>query len=175
MNQEYSTPSSSGGMIRVGQSLPMVELDCSDWPREPGPRSSGQLVRVCESLPPFEMEFAREADLFLELTFTLVPGADRDRLFTKVTTLCERANDYERSLGGAGMRWDKERSLSHNGTLQMVLVPNNPVDAEQRLQMLATLLVSAVAENAAVHTISARGCRVNQPNQPVFVINEVAT
>jgi hypothetical protein len=174
MTEKTPVLRASGPLIRVCQSLPAVEIDCSDWPREAETRSSGQLVRVCDSLPAVEMEFVCETDLFLELTFTLVPGADANRVFSKVTALCEQANNYERSLGGAGLRWNKERSTAHNGTLQLVLVPNNSETAQQHLQMLATLLVSAVAENASVRTIQARGCRVAQPNQPLFELKEAA-
>jgi hypothetical protein len=174
MTSESSAPQSSGGMIRVGQSLPAVEVDCSDWLREPDPRSSGQLVRVGQSLPAIEMEFVREPDVFLELTFTLAPGADANRAFDKVTKLFERVNDYEKSLGGAGIRWNTEGLHDYNGTLHLVLRSNNSVDPEVRLQTLATLVVGTVAEFQIVNSVSARGCRMSEPDRPLFEIEGAA-
>jgi hypothetical protein len=174
MTAESPLPRSSDQLVRVCQTLPPIEVDCSDWVCETEPYTSTSLERVCQTLPPIEAEFFPPSDVFLELTFTLAANADANRILDKATKLFERVDEYEKSLGGAGITWDRERSNTQNGTLSLILMPNNPADAEQYLQTLATLVVGALAEFQAVNAVLARGCRATEPNRPLFEINEVA-
>jgi hypothetical protein len=174
MNSESSTPHSSGRMIRVGQPLPAIEVDCSDWSREAGPLPSGHLVRVCESLLPAEMDFTREGMVLLELTFILGSGANANQVRDKVVRLFERADDYERSLGGAGFHWENESTSVLNGRLRVILTPNDSVNAVLRLEKLAKLVANVAIDLPAVSALTARVYRTAEPDRPLFEIRESA-
>src|SRR5947209_413326 len=116
MVPDSSFPEYSGPLGPDYSSLPPVEVDCFDWTRGPGSYTECDLVRICEALPPVELEFVSLPDVFLELTFTLAPGADAGRVFANVVKLFERVDQYEKSLGGSGVWWESERLHAHNGT-----------------------------------------------------------
>jgi hypothetical protein len=174
MAPESSFPEYSGPLGPNFTSHPVIEVDCSDWTRGPGSYTDCDLVRVCESLPPVEMEFVPRPDVFLELTFTLAPDADAGRVFANAVKLFERVDEYDKSLGGSGVRWEPERSHPRNGTLHLMLAPKESAGAEQRLPQLAALIVGAVAAFQAVNAVSARGRRAAEPDRPLFEIREVA-
>jgi hypothetical protein len=174
MTPESNPPHSIDRLVGICQSLPAVEVDCSDWPRGPGSYTDCDLERVCEPLPPVEMEFVPRPDVFLDLTFTLAPGADAGRVFANAVKLFERVDEYDKSLGGSGVRWEPDRSRPQNGTLHVMLAPKESAGAEQRLHQLASLIVGAVAAFQAVNAVSARGRRSTEPDRPLFEIREVA-
>ncbi len=174
MGSESSFPEYFGPLGPDHDSLPVIEVDCSDWVRGPGRYTDCDLERVGVALPPVETEFVPLPEVFVELTFTLTPGADAGRVFANAVNLFERVDAYDRSLGGTGVRWEPEHLHAQNGTLHLKLVPREPAGAEQRLPQLVSLIVGAAAAFQAVNAVSARGCRAAEPDQPLFEMREVA-
>ena len=93
MTPEPNPPRSIDRLVGICQSLPAVEVDCSDWARGPGTYTECDLERVCVALPPVEMEFVPRPDVFLDLTFTLAPDADAGRVFANAVKLFRTARD----------------------------------------------------------------------------------
>jgi hypothetical protein len=173
MALESSFPEYEGPLGPDPIPLPPIEVDCSDWPRGPGSYTDCDLP-VLVALPPVEMEFVPQPAVFLELTFTLTPGADTNRVFANTVRLFERVDQYEKSLGGSGVWWEPERPRGQNGTVQMMLAPKESTGAEQRLQNLAALIVGAVAAFQAVKAVTVRGRRAAEPGRTLFEIQEAA-
>jgi hypothetical protein len=174
MASDSSFPEYSGPLGPDYIHLPPIEVDCSDWARGPGTYTECDLARVCEALPPVDVEFVPLPAVFLELTCTLIPGADAGRVFANAVKLFKRVDEYDKSLGGSGVRWEPEHSHPKNGTLHLMLAPREPAGAEQRLPHLAALVVGAVSAFQAVSAVSARGRRAAEPDRPLFEILEVA-
>jgi hypothetical protein len=162
MKPESDNGRSKGEFVRMTKSLPPVKVDCSGWDCAAGPRSTGEFVHMTKSMPPIKVDcsgWGRASQLYLECDLTLAPDTDPVAVLARVIELVNRLHEYETSLGGAGLTWDKERSSAKPGRLLLILRPNDSAGAEDRLRKLAELVVQTLAGGPAIASLRCVGYR----------------
>jgi len=108
------------------------------------PVSKGKLIRVSgPALPPVRLSAGPVAGASLELAFSMSGGVD-EALLGRVVTLIDRLSEFETSLGGPGVTHDPERSKTDGGAVRLVLVPNDPTGATERLTAFGRVAATAV-------------------------------
>jgi hypothetical protein len=126
---------------RVGPPAVRAEMTCE--PVEPHDEQivTGPLIHVRHPL--IQAEWTCEPVEAPSLELTVRPVGDADAAAARFTRLIDSLSEYERKLGGAGVTRDPVRSRAEPGTVTLVLVPNDPVGAEERLEALGRVAVAA--------------------------------
>jgi hypothetical protein len=99
-------------------------------------------------LPPVPFDLSERDEVpVLRLTLHLRPGAEPAQLALDVLGLIDALNRYERELGGRGVTWDKAHSRAEpeQGVVHLVLAPNEPRHARERLARLAATAADPTA------------------------------
>ena len=155
MTPTNDTPFSSGKFVSLIVTREPIEIDCSAWAEDIAPEewSHGKFAAVTNYRPPITVDcstWGEPCTTTLELTVELAPGADAGAVQAKMGRFIESLSEFEKSLGGAGVTWDRERSMVTPGTITLVLVPNDPVGDETRLAALAKVATAVMVEFAPI-------------------------
>jgi hypothetical protein len=151
MTQTNDNAPSHGKFVSLGEFREPIRIDCSEWTQDIPPEqwSRGKFVSLGEFRESIRIDCSATeslAPVTLVLSLDLTPGADAIAVRDKVVRLIETLSDFEKTLGGAGVTWDPKQSTAVDGTVTMVLLPNEPTGAEFRLEAMAKVTSAAVAE-----------------------------
>jgi hypothetical protein len=155
MTSTNDTPLSPGRFVSQMDSREPIEVDCSAWAEDITPEqwSRGKFEAVTDYRPLITVDcstWGEPTTTTLELTVELAPGADAESVQAKMGRFIESLSEFEKSLGGAGVTWDRERSMVTPGTITLVLVPNEPAGNETRLEALAKVATEIMVEFAPI-------------------------
>jgi hypothetical protein len=165
MTQTNDNAPSHGKFVSLGEFREPIRIDCTEWTQDIPPEqwSRGKFVSLSEFREPIRVDCSASetpAPVTLVLTLDLAQGADAIAVRDKVVRLIETLSNFEKTLGGAGVTWDPKQSTAADGTVTMVLVPNDPTGAELRLEAMAKVTAATVAEFGPVVRIQAGVNRV---------------
>jgi hypothetical protein len=134
----------------ASQVLPVVTVDCNDWPRSEGPRSRVRLQSAAQHLPPVAVDCSAwdraSANQWLEIRVRFEADADPAAVEAVTVKLIHTADAAAPELG---LTFDKARSGVDGGEVVVALTPTNPVGAADRLAEIARTIATAPRTTAA--------------------------
>lgn len=128
---------SSGKFVRLGKSIPTVDVDCSNWARSAGPRSRGKFVGVAQHLPPTDGDFVSSSPAWLELLLSFEENTQPARAIEHANRLIVAASRVAPELG---LFYDAGRSRVEQDNIVIALTPTRTGDVEKRLNEVAAVL-----------------------------------
>jgi hypothetical protein len=133
------------------RNLDPIEFDLLEGQARPAGLS--QAVMPVTALPLVEFDLASSrAITALAITLEMKPTADPARVALDVLSLIDELQRYDRRLGGEGIHWDRSRSNAESGgTVRIVLTPNAPEGAEERMAKIAEFVTGPQREGSATH------------------------
>jgi hypothetical protein len=149
--------------------LPPFKVAASTWDSELGPCSTGRFIGVGNVLPPVKGEMDSAPEIFLELAIRLAADALDWKVFVSVGQMIDCLDAREKSLGGAGVAWEKDRSKVEPGCLTLVLSARTGFGAQERFVELVKHAADTVNTAVAVAEVHAKVYRAGRNGESEMV------
>lgn len=113
------------------------------------PTGLARTVTPVTPLPPVKFDLRPAPDsLALRIMLEVSPSADPGRVALAVLSLIDDLGEYDRRLGGKGVRWDRSHSdAGSSGNVNIVLTPNDPEGAAERMAKMAEFITGSGFED----------------------------